>query len=493
MFVKFTKELPGLPHKMGDVVEFPDAVGRSYVEGAYAAETSVSEHIQSRQAAMFADLEAKLTRAVQDGFKAKPAPPPHRETIEGGEAAADRDANGKPSKGLTPGELARAMYWANAPDDDHRITDSMREYARGRVSAWRKARAAEPTEWVDRSADRIARDNPGGVARDGTESGSGGAPTYGYLVKPTWPGDVFRIESETDVFVNLRQIPTGLTPETKYPALDQYSTTTPTRTSNLFGGVSLYRKPEDGARTAVDVKLSEIIFKCTDLTGMTKVSRDLMADSMVDLNAYLQDLFREAFGWRRDWDFLQGTGDGEPLGVLNATATINGGGVSGNATRAVTGKIVYEDLAWMISKIWPAARQGMYWICNAQAASQLQVITNAAGSYVFQPNSMVSQAMTPSIYQGGVWDGVLMGFPVKLTEKAPALNTTGDLTLFSPRYYGEAKLAGLEVGLTEHRYWEYDQVGIRWKLRNDARPMFRNYITGADGNTYSFATTLVKL
>jgi HK97 family phage major capsid protein len=493
MFVQFIKELPGSPHKAGETVEFPDAIGRSYADGGYAKEVSVIDHLRAQQAAQMADLKTDLTRAMTEAVKATPKPP--HTPIDATEAAADRDVQGRASANLTPGEIARAMYWANAPDDDHRITDGMRDYARGRIAAWRKSKQAEPSQWVDRSVDNISRDNPGGVARDGAESGSAGAPTYGYLVRPAYPGDVFRIESETDVFTGLRQIPMGNAVEMPYPALDQYSTTTPTRTSNTFGGVTLYRKPEDGARTASDAKIGEIKFKVTDLTGMTKVSRDMMADSAIDLNAYLQDLFREAFGWRRDWDFLNGTGDGEPLGLLadNSPSVIRGGGVSGNATRAITGKIVYEDLAWMISKIWPAARRGMYWICNAQAASQLQAITNAAGNFVFQPNSMVSQAMMPSIYQGGTWDGVLMGFPVKLTEKAPALNTTGDLTLFCPRYFGEAQRAGLEVGLTEHRYWEYDQIGIRWKVRNDGRPMLRNYITGADGNTYSFAATLVRL
>ena len=496
MFLKFAKELPNSPHKVGETVEFPDDIARSYVDGGYAKEVSVVDHLRSQMAGEMASLKDEVTKAMKESLRrGAPNPPPHRDAIEPGEAAADRDTKGRRSDSLNPGELVRAMYWADAPYDDSRVTDGMREYARGRLAKWRQAKQAEKTEWVDRSRDHVDEDNPHGVARDGTESGSGGAPTYGYLVRPTFPGDIFRIESETDVFTGLRQIPTGNSIEVKYPALDQYNTTTPTRTSNLFGGVSLYRKPEDGARTSSDTKISEIIFKVTDLTGMTKVSRDMLADSAIDLNAYLQDLFKEAFGWRRDWDFLNGTGDGEPLGILSDanSSVIRGGGVSGNATRAVTNKIVQEDIEWMISKIWPPARRGAYWILNAQAASQLQNVKNAAGTAVFIPNALVSQAQMPSIYQGGTWDGILSGYPVKLTEKAPALNTTGDLTLFSPKYYGEAQRAGLEVGITEHRYWEYDQIGIRWKMRNDGRPMMRSYIVGADGNTYSFCSTLVRL
>lgn len=500
MFVAFSKDVPGTDIKSKDVREVPDAIGRAYTDSGYGAETDAMTVLRAEQVAQFERLQTNLTKSMTEAMKVRSTPPSYRsapdgsleiEGVErGGTAQGDLNKRGQTTTKITPGDLTQMLYWSKSQDDE-RITDGMRSYANSRLRAWTQAKMAEQTQWIDRSLDRATADNPHGVARDGAES-TQGAATYGYLVRPEFFGDVFKIESEVDVFTGLREIPMGSAVELRYPALDQYSTTTPTRTSNLFGGVVLYRKPEDAARTEVDAKLSEIIFKLTDLTGMTKVSRDLLADSFIDINGYLQNLFREAFGWRRDWDFFNGTGAGEPQGILNAGSTIKGGGVSGNATRAVTGKILYEDLSWMISKIWPVARQGMYWIVNAQAASQLQAIKDASG-YVYQPNTMISQAMMPSLYSGSTWDGVLMGFPVKLTEKVPALNTTGDITLFSPRYYGEATRQGLEIGLTEHRYWELDQVGIRWKLRNDGQPMLKYYITGADGNTYSSCVTLVKL
>src|SRR5271157_4900108 len=432
MFVAFTKDVPGSDIKAKDIREVPDSIGRAYVDSDYGKETDAMTVLRAEQMVKYAELETSLTKAITAAVKPqKPSPPSYsrslpdgslaieRDTeIRGGEASAERDPRGRSDKGPTPGDLTRMMYWAKVPlEDEPRITEGMQLYARKRLRHWQERKHAEQTEWIDHSMDRVTEDNPGGVARDASES-TQGAATYGYLVRPEFAGDVFRIQSETDVFTGLRKIPMGRAVELPYPALDQYSTTTPTRTSNLFGGVTLYRKPEDAARTEVDAKVSEIIFKLTDLTGMTKVSRDLLADSFIDLNGYLQDLFREAFGWRRDWDFFNGIGVGEPQGILGATSTINGGGVSGNGTRVTTGVIRYEDLAWMISVIWPTARQGMYWICNAQAAAQLQAIqaTSPAG-FVYQPNTMISQAMLPSIYSGSTWDGILMGFPTKLSEK----------------------------------------------------------------------------
>lgn len=486
MFVKFVKELPSLPHKVGDVAEFPDQIGRSYVDGGYGAEVSIAEHLQARQAAAFTDLKAEMARAVQDAFKGTPAPPATPPGVEfsgevrGGSTPAERD------KAIGLGEITRCMYWRRAFGDDERVSESMARYAKEKLDhVWRLQR----TTWTDNSEAHVSRDNPNGVARDGSGQGAGGAPTYGYLVRPEFLGEVFKIEAETDVMTGLRQIPVGSGIEVHMPALDQYNTTTSNRTSNYFAGVTLYRKAEDAARAAVDAKTADIEFKITDLTALTKVSRDLMVDSFVDINGFLQGLFRDAFGWRRDWDFLNGTGAGEPTGIFGAGCEINGGPNSNARTTA--SHIRYEDVAWMMSKLLPQARRGAYWIVNAQAGVDLQSILAASPSaFAFQPNAVVTQSQYPSIYGTAAFDGMLLGLPIKYTEKVPALGTARDITLFNPQYYGEAQKSGLEVAISDQRYFENDQVGIRWKLRNDGKPMMRSYFTGADGNTYSPIVTL---
>ena len=122
-----------------------------------------------------------------------------------------------------------------------------------------------------------------------------------------------------------------------------------------------------------------------------------MVDSFVDINGFLQGLFRDAFGWRRDWDFLNGTGAGEPTGIFGAGCEINGGPNSNARTTA--SHIRYEDVAWMMSKLLPQARRGAYWIVNAQAGVDLQSILAASPSaFAFQPNAVVTQSQYPSIY-----------------------------------------------------------------------------------------------
>lgn len=489
MFVQFTKDVPGGDIKAKDVREFPDSVGRAYVDSGYGTETDAMTVLRAEQDARYKQLETSLTQAVSTALKPRGNPPVYRtrpdgsmdvEGIEGHTTAADKVTK------IGPGDVVRYMYWRKAYGEDERITESMARHASQVLGDKRKV---EQTQWTDNSEAHVTRDNPHGVTRDAAES-TQGAPNLGYLVRPEFSTDMFRIEAETDVMTNLRQIPMGSGVEMHVPALDQYATSAQTRTSNYFGGVTLYRKPEDGARTATDTKVSEIEFKITDLTALTKVSRDLLADSFVDINGFLQNLFREAFGWRRDWDFLLGTGVGEPLGIWGPNNTEINGGPNSNA-RTTASHIRYEDVAWMMSKMLPQARRYAYWIVNAQAGVDLQAILAASPSaFAFQPNTLVSQAQWPSIYGTTAFDGVLLGLPVKYTEKAPALGTARDITLFCPKFYGEAQRSGLEVGISEHRYFENDQIGIRWKLRNDGKPMMRSTFKGYDGNTYSPIITL---
>lgn len=476
MLVEITS--PDLGYKVGEIVTVKDAIGRAYIGEGQAKESDELSAMRYTMRAEFATRDADLKTTLEEIKNVQRNVRPNPPVVKQGEftstTAADRDNK------MTLGDITRCMYWRKAYGDDPNISENMAKFAVQKLDhIWKLQR----TEWNDNSEAHISRDNPHGVARDGAES-TQGAPTYGYLVRPEFMPDVFRIEAETDVMTNLREIPMGQSIEMHYPALDQYASSAQTRTSNYFGGVTLYRKPEDAARTSTDSKLSEIIFKATDLTALTKVSRDLMADSFVNINAFLGGLFREAFGWRRDWDFLLGTGAGEPQGIWGSACEISGG--PNSSARTTSSHIRYEDVAWMMSKMLPQARRGAYWIVNAQAGSDIQSILAASPSaFAYQPNALVSQAQWPSIYGNTAFDGILLGLPIKYTEKAPALGSQRDITLFAPKYYGEATKQGLEIAISYERYFENDQVGIRWKLRNDGQPMLKSYFTGYDSNTYS--------
>jgi len=65
-----------------------------------------------------------------------------------------------------------------------------------------------------------------------------------------------------------------------------------------------------------------------------------------------------------------------------------------------------------------------------------------------------------------------MGYPIIETEALPT--TTGDLSNRVMIVFGDMRKGvelgdrrGLRVALSEHRYWELDQIGVKGTLRRD--------------------------
>jgi HK97 family phage major capsid protein len=131
------------------------------------------------------------------------------------------------------------------------------------------------------------------------------------------------------------------------------------------------------------------------------------------------------------------------------------------------------------------------WITHLTTLTELQAIQVSSGVYVYQPNALISQAMTPAIIGQSSYDagsktvrpmGTLLGWPVYISEKLPTLGNTGDLNLVCPSQYGMARRAGLEVGLSEHFYFSTDRIAYRFKMRHDGRSLWRAAYLQADGS-----------
>ena len=329
-------------------------------------------------------------------------------------------------------------------------------------------------------------------SRTGTDSLSGG-PTYGFTLKPEFIGSLYKIAREASVFDGAcRPIPVTQGNEAIWPQLDQFKTPTVVNgipQAAVFGGISLAYVNETATRPSSDAATDQNRFKIVDLTGMTDFSRDYIMDNYIAMDAEVTRLFGEAIGWIRDWVYLRGDGVGKPEGVFNAKSTITGGGASGNTTRYTDNEVLVEDLTWMMSRLatmcWPRAR----WIANVTTFPWIYALQNHSGTYVFQPNALISQDMMLSIIKGSSVDeaalvsrpmGMLLGKPLYLTEKLPALGTAGDIIFTDPYQYGDATRAGLEVGVSEHFYFSTDRIAYRFKMRHYGRSLWRNVYTQAD-------------
>lgn len=474
LFVEFTTDVGSW--KAGGIESLKAPVARGLIEAGQAKESDSLAYMRASLDAAnekrFASLKEEIVRAIKPDT---PKGPPGGKELASTVAIGDRIEHTKSEGRRSFTEMLNCVFVAQCND----APEQKRTYARnllGKVYSdntvsYKTDDAGTLTETIER----------GGVTvmRTGTESISGG-PTYGFAIKPDWATSLFRIPIEDSVIEGAaRDVPVGTSLEFKWPALDQWKTPIAGQ-SAAYAGFQLFRKGEITQRTASDAALSMIEFKITDLTAYTTLSRDLLADNYIQMDATLVGILGEAFQWKKDYEFINGNGIGAPVGYFNSN-------VVQSVTRGTSSKIEYEDLVGMMKQIHSSCYKGLRWVANTQTIDQLVAIKNHAGTYVYQPNAVITQVMEPTVLAGSVptqYRGVMMGIPVHFTEKVPTLGTKGDLSLIHPQSYGVANRSGLEVAISEHFLFDTDTVAFRFKIRNDAKPLWRApYLQSDGGNT----------
>jgi HK97 family phage major capsid protein len=199
------------------------------------------------------------------------------------------------------------------------------------------------------------------------------------------------------------------------------------------------------------------------LIGYTEVSDELLEDSAISISDFFNSElgFVGGAGWMEDFAFLRGTGAGQPLGVINAGATIT-------VARASVGTpIQYIDTVNMLENFLPSGRG--VWFANQTTLSNLMTMQHPSGQYVWQPNL---QAGVPSL---------LHGMPIVFTEKLPTVGNAGDLLLADWRYYLVGDRQATTIDNSMHARFQYDLTAWRMVHRVDGQPWLSAPLTLQDG------------
>lgn len=247
------------------------------------------------------------------------------------------------------------------------------------------------------------------------------------------------------------------------PVLDQTGTTA--NVPHWFGGMTFYWAEEATEKTEADPSFRKIDLVAHKLIGYTRASDELVEDTAISLEAFLMGElgFVGGANWHEEYCFIQGTGVGQPLGVIPAGATIT-------VARAADGAIGYADLCNMVENFLPTGNG--VWVITQSALSDLLQLNGPTGnpSYIWG-NAVSGQPPT------------LLGYPVIWTEKCPRIGTAGDVILADWRYYliGDRKAATVES--TQFDRWRYDETSWRMVHRVDGQPWLSAPLTLQDGTS----------
>lgn len=287
----------------------------------------------------------------------------------------------------------------------------------------------------------------------------------GFLVPTEFMPDMMSVAPEdaivrsraTIIRMNRRQV--------TMPVVDQTGTTADI--PHWFGGMKFFWQDEATEKTLTEAQFRQFVLTAHKLIGYTRASDELLADSAVSLADFITGPlgFRGGIMWMEDYAFLNGTGVGQPQGVIESPATIT-------VARQQDTQFEYQDFANMFSHMLPQSRSRAVWVINVGLMDRIITLEGPSGnpSFIWSPNAAQ-----------GIPD-MLLGRPVIWTEKTPGLNNKGDVLLADFQYYLIGDRQATTIESTQFDRWAYDETSWRAVHRVDGRCWLSTPITLQDGS-----------
>ena len=207
---------------------------------------------------------------------------------------------------------------------------------------------------------------------------------------------------------------------------------------------------EEGAIPESDDSFGQVSIGAYKLGTMIKVSEELLADSVFDLEAYISREFARRIGNKEEEAFFTGDGTGKPTGVLESAEI----GVTAAAATAITADEVF-DLYYSLKAPY---RKNSVFLMNDSTVKALRKLKDNNGQYLWQPSLT---ANTPD---------TLMGRPVYTSAYMPALEASAKGILFGDlSYYWVADRQGRAFKRLGELFAPTGQVGFLATQRVDGK------------------------
>jgi HK97 family phage major capsid protein len=241
-------------------------------------------------------------------------------------------------------------------------------------------------------------------------------------------------------------------------------------TSTLYGAFTGQWVPEDGEITDQVPLLQMMTLSAAKLALLTQVSNELLADG-ISYDEQLSQAIVKALGFYMDEAFLNGTGVGQPEGVINSPATIEVAKETGQAAAT----ILYENIIKIFARLHPASFGNSVWVCNSKTIPQLLKLTQVVGT---------GGSVVPVLSESG-GRFTMLTRPCLFTEKVPTLGTKGDIGLYDFSQYVIGLRQNMALDRSAHIGFTRATTAYRGLIRVDGRSKHRQAITPKNGDTLS--------
>lgn len=296
----------------------------------------------------------------------------------------------------------------------------------------------------------------------------------GFLVQQDFVTELLKRTYETGILASkVKKIPISTNANgMKINAIDEDSRANGSR----WGGVQTYWEGEADEITASKPKFRQMELSLKKLTGLCYATDELLQDAAA-LEAVIRQAFAEEFGFKIDDAILSGSGEGEPLGILNSGAIVT---VAKEASQTDT--ITVENLIKMWNRLWSRSRANAVWYINQELEPYLYTL-KIGDKPVYIPAGGLSEKPY----------GTLFGRPVVPIEQCSAAGEIGDIILADIGQYLLIDKGGIKSASSIHVRFLYDENVFRFIYRVDGKPIWTKPLTPYKGSaTVSPFVTLAK-
>lgn len=138
---------------------------------------------------------------------------------------------------------------------------------------------------------------------------------------------------------------------------------------------------EGGALTFGDATFDQIILDAHKLHVAIKVTEELLYDNAFNLESYIMQQFGKALANAEEDAFINGTGTGQPLGILAATGGADVGVTAKSATAITADELI--DLIYSLKRPY---RKSAAFLLNDQTLAAIRKLKDNYGQYLWQPS-----------------------------------------------------------------------------------------------------------
>lgn len=198
------------------------------------------------------------------------------------------------------------------------------------------------------------------------------------------------------------------------------------------------------------------------LTGMIRLSRDLVRRTMQGIVTEVQSEMARDGGELMEDGYLTGNGSQQPLGVF--TASSDGISTSRDVNTGSATSITADGLIDAKYALKAQYRNGLLgavrWLFHRDAVKIISKLKLSDNQYIWQPGLQAGQADT------------LLSYPIDESERVPNTYTNGLYCglLANWNYYEIADALDMEIQVLFEKYADTNQIGYIGRMKTDGMP-----------------------